>query len=145
MEQSELSSYFEYKCRKGLIERGHHHKQSYVDRLDYEIGIINKMGFPGYFLIVQDFINWARGNNIYVGPGRGSAAGSLVSYCLRITNLDPLRWDLLFERFLNPGRLGKPDFGKDIENLHTNSKLTNKEIIDIIESGGVNDARLQNL
>jgi len=112
---SELSNYFEYKCWKGLAERGLSEKQTYANRLSYEIGIINKMGFPGYFLIVQDFIDWARKNNIYVGPGRGSAAGSLVSYCLRITNLDPLRWDLLFERFLNPARISMPDIDVDFE------------------------------
>ncbi|MFH4189318.1 hypothetical protein WAJ24_23395, partial [Acinetobacter baumannii] len=76
----------------------------YDERIDYEVGIILKMGFPGYFLIVMDFIQWAKNNGVPVGPGRGSGAGSLVAYSLKITDLDPLRYDLLFERFLNPER-----------------------------------------
>lgn len=88
-------------------------KPEYFARLDYELGIINRMGFNGYFLIVQDFINWAKKNDIPVGPGRGSGAGSLVAYCLRITDLDPLPNFLLFERFLNPERISMPDFDID--------------------------------
>ncbi|NIV48433.1 MAG: DNA polymerase III subunit alpha, partial [Gammaproteobacteria bacterium] len=78
-----------------------------------EINIIRQMGFPGYFLIVWDFIRYARENGIPVGPGRGSAAGSLVAYCLRITDIDPLQYDLLFERFLNPERVSMPDIDID--------------------------------
>ena len=74
----------------------------YWDRLAMELGVIEQMGFPWYFLIVSDFIKWAKAQNIPVGPGRGSGAGSLVAYSLLITDLDPLRWGLLFERFLNP-------------------------------------------
>ncbi|MCC7547723.1 MAG: DNA polymerase III subunit alpha [Burkholderiales bacterium] len=85
----------------------------YVERLEMEIGTIVKMGFPGYFLIVADFINWAKNNGVPVGPGRGSGAGSLVAYCLAITDLDPLRYELLFERFLNPERVSMPDFDID--------------------------------
>ncbi|MGZ5131644.1 MAG: DNA polymerase III subunit alpha, partial [Caldimonas sp.] len=85
----------------------------YVTRLDFEIETILKMGFPGYFLIVADFINWARHNGCPVGPGRGSGAGSLVAYALNITGLDPLRYGLLFERFLNPERVSMPDFDID--------------------------------
>ncbi len=88
-------------------------KNEYRQRLDYEVSVIQKMGFPGYFLIVQDFINWAKNNGIPVGPGRGSGAGSLVAYALRITDLDPLRFNLLFERFLNPERISMPDFDVD--------------------------------
>jgi len=88
-------------------------RPTYVARLDFEIGTIIKMGFPGYFLIVADFINWARHNGVSVGPGRGSGAGSLVAYSLGITDLDPLRYDLLFERFLNPERVSMPDFDID--------------------------------
>lgn len=88
-------------------------KPEYFKRLEYELGIIDKMGFNGYFLIVQDFINWAKGNDIPVGPGRGSGAGSLVAYSLRITDLDPLPNFLLFERFLNPERISMPDFDID--------------------------------
>jgi DNA polymerase-3 subunit alpha len=105
---SELEEYFIFKSEKGLEQRGLADKKEYKDRLKYEIEVILKMGFCGYFLIVQDFINWAKKNNIYVGPGRGSAAGSLVAYSLGITNLDPIKLDLLFERFLNPGRMGAP-------------------------------------
>ena len=88
-------------------------EQIYHDRLAYELGIINDMGFPGYFLIVADFIGWAKNHDIPVGPGRGSGAGSLVAYALGITNLDPIRWGLLFERFLNPERVSMPDFDID--------------------------------
>ncbi len=85
----------------------------YKQRLDFELGTIIQMGFPGYFLIVADFINWGKNNGVPVGPGRGSGAGSLVAYCLGITDLDPLRYDLLFERFLNPERVSMPDFDVD--------------------------------
>jgi DNA polymerase-3 subunit alpha len=85
----------------------------YVERLDFEINTILKMGFPGYFLIVADFINWAKNNGCPVGPGRGSGAGSLVAYALKITDLDPLHYKLLFERFLNPERVSMPDFDID--------------------------------
>lgn len=85
----------------------------YKNRLDIELSIINKMGFPGYFLIVMEFIQWAKDNNIPVGPGRGSGAGSLVAYVLNITEVDPLFFDLLFERFLNPERISLPDFDID--------------------------------
>ncbi|MEA2065241.1 MAG: DNA polymerase III subunit alpha [Patescibacteria group bacterium] len=88
-------------------------KKEVIDRLEYELRIINKMGFPDYFLIVQDFVNWAKKNKIVVGPGRGSAAGSIVSYLLGITNLDPLKYDLMFERFLNPDRVSMPDIDLD--------------------------------
>ena len=85
----------------------------YVERLEFEMGTIEKMGFPGYFLIVGDFINWAKNNGCPVGPGRGSGAGSLVAYALGITDLDPLQYNLLFERFLNPERVSMPDFDID--------------------------------
>ena len=87
--------------------------EDYNARLDFELGIIEQMGFPGYFLIVADFIKWAKGQGIPVGPGRGSGAGSLVAYALTITDLDPLRYSLLFERFLNPERVSMPDFDID--------------------------------
>ena len=86
---------------------------AYDERLEYELSVINKMGFPGYFLIVMEFIQWAKENGIPVGPGRGSGAGSLVAYSLQITNIDPLEYDLLFERFLNPERVSLPDFDID--------------------------------
>ncbi len=88
-------------------------KQDYLDRLDFELSVIIKMNYPGYFLIVADFIKWAKAQEIPVGPGRGSGAGSLVAYALTITDLDPLRFGLLFERFLNPDRVSMPDFDID--------------------------------
>ncbi len=113
-----------HKVFEGLEERasessgGEHpitdaNKSAYVDRLEFELGVIEKMGFTSYFLIVQDFINWAKSQGIPVGPGRGSGAGSLVAYCLRITDLDPIPYSLLFERFLNPERISMPDFDID--------------------------------
>ena len=84
-----------------------------IDRLNYEIDIIKKMGYADYFLIVWDFIKYARENNISVGPGRGSGAGSLAAYCLKITDIDPIKYNLLFERFLNPERISMPDFDID--------------------------------
>jgi len=101
---------------KRLNKRGNAHDFSdadYHDRLELELKVINDMGFPGYFLIVADFIRWAKNNDIPVGPGRGSGAGSLVAYALEITDLDPLQYDLLFERFLNPERISMPDFDVD--------------------------------
>ena len=88
-------------------------EKRYTERLKFELDIIIQMGFPGYFLIVMDFIGWAKDNHIPVGPGRGSGAGSLVAYALKITDLDPLEYDLLFERFLNPERVSMPDFDID--------------------------------
>ena len=87
--------------------------QTYTERLEYELGIIEKMGFPGYFLVVSDFIKWAKEQGIPVGPGRGSGAGSLVAWVLTITDMDPIRFNLLFERFLNPERVSMPDFDVD--------------------------------
>ena len=105
---------------KGLAKRlepyeefSEEERKAYYERLDYEIDIINRMGFPGYFLIVADFIQWAKDNGIPVGPGRGSGAGSLVAWALTITDLDPIRLGLLFERFLNPERVSMPDFDID--------------------------------
>ena len=80
-------------------------KVKYSDRLDFELDVISKMGYSGYFLVVSDFVNWAQENNVPVGPGRGSGAASLVAYCLGITGIDPLKYGLLFERFLNPDRI----------------------------------------
>ncbi|HEY4029859.1 MAG TPA: DNA polymerase III subunit alpha [Caulobacteraceae bacterium] len=107
-----------HQAREGLKMRLLAHppaapEADYWARLEREIGVIQKMGFPGYFLIVSDFIKWAKANGVPVGPGRGSGAGSLVAYALTITNLDPLRFGLLFERFLNPERVSMPDFDID--------------------------------
>src|SRR3546814_8921645 len=86
---------------------------AYHERLELECKTITGMGFPGYFLIVADFINWGKSNGVPVGPGRGSGAGSLVAFSLGITDLAPIRYDLLFERFLNPERVSMPDFAID--------------------------------
>jgi len=105
--------YLEKLCYKGVKERYSDITPEIKQRLDYELSIIKKMGYSSYFLIVWDFINYARQNDIMVGPGRGSAAGSLVAYCLYITNIDPLKYNLLFERFLNPERVSMPDIDID--------------------------------
>jgi DNA polymerase-3 subunit alpha len=122
-EPQPMEDYFRELSHIGLEERLLHlfpkedernaQRPTYVERLDFEINTILNMGFPGYFLIVQDFINWAKNNGCPVGPGRGSGAGSLVAYALKITDLDPLKYNLLFERFLNPERVSMPDFDID--------------------------------
>ena len=98
-------------------------RESYVTRLNYELDIINKMGFSNYFLVVYDFIKYAKKNNILVGPGRGSGAGSLVCYSLGITEIDPLKYDLLFERFLNPERVTMPDIDTDFPDKYRNQVI----------------------
>lgn len=118
-----IEEYFRVASFEGLEQRLAHlypeaakrdaERPRYVERLEFEINTILKMGFPGYFLIVGDFINWAKKNGCPVGPGRGSGAGSLVAYALKITDLDPLEYKLLFERFLNPERVSMPDFDID--------------------------------
>jgi DNA polymerase III subunit alpha len=118
-----LESLFAKACEKGLTRRlehkkklgalTHRDKKIYRDRLTLEIDVIRKMGFAGYFLIVADFINWAKEQNIPVGPGRGSGAGSLAAYCMQITDIDPIPYGLLFERFLNVERMSLPDFDVD--------------------------------
>ena len=105
--------YLKALCYAGLEKRYDPLEPHITERLEYELGIINQMGFPGYFLVVWDFVNFARGQDMPVGPGRGSAAGSLVAYALGITNIDPLRYGLLFERFLNPERVSMPDIDID--------------------------------
>ncbi len=119
-----IESYFIRVSREGLetrldylipkdSENAEERRKPYYERLEIELDVINTMGFPGYFLIVADFIQWSKDNGIPVGPGRGSGAGSLVAYALLITDLDPLEYDLLFERFLNPERVSLPDFDVD--------------------------------
>ncbi|TAN67891.1 MAG: DNA polymerase III subunit alpha [Methylobacter sp.] len=119
-----LGEFMAAESMKGLEERLQHHpavgkgtdeenRRVYYERLDFELKMITQMGFPGYFMIVADFIQWAKNNFIPVGPGRGSGAGSLVAYALKITDLDPIEFDLLFERFLNPERISMPDFDVD--------------------------------
>lgn len=119
-----MDAYFRQLSHEGLearlkdlldesAENYEQQKQTYIDRLEFELNVIIQMEFPGYFLIVMDFIRWAKAQDIPVGPGRGSGAGSLVAYVLEITDLDPLEYDLLFERFLNPERVSMPDFDVD--------------------------------
>ncbi len=119
-----IESFFEHRAMAGLEERfeemarrgtidSRYSMDLYRERLKFEIGVIKRMGFPGYFMIVWDFIRFARESGIPVGPGRGSAAGSLVSFALRITDIDPMKYDLLFERFLNPDRVSMPDIDID--------------------------------
>jgi len=119
-----LGEFMAEESMKGLEERLQHYpavgkgtdkenRRVYYERLDFELKMITQMGFPGYFMIVADFIQWAKSNLIPVGPGRGSGAGSLVAYALKITDLDPIEFDLLFERFLNPERVSMPDFDVD--------------------------------
>ncbi len=122
-EQMAPEAFFRHSSHEGLNQRlvqlypdaakREAERPRYVERLEFEITTILKMGFPGYFLIVADFINWAKANGCPVGPGRGSGAGSLVAYALKITDLDPLQYNLLFERFLNPDRVSMPDFDID--------------------------------
>lgn len=106
-------SFLQELCDEGMKERYPDDDGTLRKRLDYELGVIEHMGFVDYFLIVWDYINYCRENGIAVGPGRGSAAGSIVSYCLHITNIDPIKYDLLFERFLNPERVSMPDIDVD--------------------------------
>jgi len=110
-------TYLRSLCFEGLEKRypDADNKEELVERLEYELGIINNMGFVDYFLIVWDFIHYAKSNGYAVGPGRGSAAGSIVSYCLEITNIDPIKYQLLFERFLNPERVTMPDIDVDFD------------------------------
>jgi DNA polymerase-3 subunit alpha len=139
-----IEAYFRLASQEGLEERMRHlypdeaqreqQRPVYQERLDFEIATILKMGFPGYFLIVGDFINWAKNNGCPVGPGRGSGAGSLVAYALKITDLDPLQYKLLFERFLNPERVSMPDF--DIDFCQANRNL----VIDYVKDKYGKDA-----
>ena len=106
--------YFRQLCYEGFKKNyGDNAPPEYKERLDYEIEIINKMGYIDYFLIVRDFIPYAKTQGIPVGPGRGSGAGSIAAYCVGITGIDPMRHNLLFERFLNPERVSMPDFDVD--------------------------------
>ena len=102
-----------YFCKNREVLKDHPQYKKYKDRLDHEIKIITSMKYSGYFLIVSDYINWAKKNDIPVGPGRGSGAGSLVAWCLSITDVDPIRFNLIFERFLNPDRISMPDLDID--------------------------------
>jgi len=135
--------YLSNLCKKGLKKRVKTGDINvYLNRLQYELNVINKMGFCNYFLVVFDFIKYAKKNEILVGPGRGSAAGSLVSYCLGITDIDPIKYDLLFERFLNPERVTMPDIDTDFQYDRRDEvvnycieKYGNKNVANIITFG----------
>ena len=136
-------TYLKKLCIEGLKKHfGNTISIQYKERLKYELEIINKMGFCDYFLIVYDYVNFAKNNNIIVGSGRGSAVGSLVAYCLSITDVDPLKYDLIFERFLNPERISMPDIDIDFEHLKREevinyciSKYGEKRVAPIIAFG----------
>jgi DNA polymerase III subunit alpha len=113
-EEKKADTYLKELCLKGLENKcQEYQKEKVVERLDYELSVIAKTGFASYFLIISDLVNWAKENKIVVGPGRGSVGGSLVAYLLGITNIDPIKYDLLFERFLNPERISLPDIDLD--------------------------------
>jgi DNA polymerase III subunit alpha len=114
-EFKDLNEYLRYKTYEGAKKRWGEIDEEKKTRIDFELSVIEGMGFPGYFLIVQDFLNAAREMGVWVGPGRGSAAGSVVAYCLKITDIDPIRYNLLFERFLNPDRISMPDIDIDFD------------------------------
>ena len=111
--ESDPDAYFEKLCRQGFARRYPDGPREYAERLEYEMGVIRQMGFVDYFLIVSDFIGYAKSHDIPVGPGRGSAAGSMVAYCMAITEIDPMKYGLVFERFLNPERVTMPDIDVD--------------------------------
>jgi len=116
--------YLEELCSEGIKKRyGEEPKKETLDRLNYELGVIKQTGFASYFLIVQDFVNWSKKNRIVTGPGRGSVGGSLVAYVLNITNVDPLKYNLLFERFLNPERISLPDIDLDFADRRRNEVI----------------------
>ena len=119
---------FNQKIKQGRINFGNHSREEYESRIEYELSVIDKMGFNAYFLIVSDFVTWAKNNNIPVGPGRGSGAGSLVAFLIGITDVDSMSFDLLFERFLNPERVSMPDF--DIDFCYNRRE----EVIDYVKS-----------
>ena len=135
-------TYLNKLCQDGMAERYPDDDGTLQKRLAYELGIIHEMGFVDYFLIVWDYINYCRENGIAVGPGRGSAAGSIVSYCLKITNIDPIKYNLLFERFLNPERVSMPDIDVDFcferrqEVIdHVNRKYGSDRVVQIVTFG----------
>lgn len=137
-------NYLETLCREGLIKRYGNVKKEHTDRLNHELGIINKMGFASYFLIVWDFIKYSKDHGIPVGPGRGSGAGAIVAYTLGITDICPLRYDLLFERFLNPERISMPDldidfadFGRDKVIEYVRDKYGHNNCAQIITYGSM--------
>ena len=108
-----VSEYLEKLCLENLKKSYHDPSSQAFYRMKYELEVINQMGFAGYFLIVSDFIKHGRDIGVFIGPGRGSAAGSAVAYCIGITNIDPIKYNLLFERFLNPERISMPDIDVD--------------------------------
>lgn len=139
---NDIELYFQYRCEKGLRERNLSGKKEYEERLKYEIEIVTQMGFCGYFLIVSDILTWALDRKIPIGPGRGSVAGSLIAYALKITHLDPIKYGLIFERFLNPSRVGIPDHQEILKTLNTTTDLTTEQLYFILESGEYMNVRI---
>lgn len=125
---NDIEAYFLFSCEKGLKKRGKNGIKEYEERLKYETTIIRNMGYCGYFLVVSDMLDWALSQRIPVGPGRGSAAGALVSYVLYITHLDPIKYKLIFERFLNPSRISMPDIDLDLD------EIRREEVIDYLKN-----------
>jgi len=139
-----VDSYLEKLCREGMQRRYGAEQTRYMDRLQYELGVIRKMGFSAYFLIVWDFVHWAKKNGVPVGPGRGSGAGALVSYTLGITDICPMKYGLLFERFLNPDRRSMPDLDIDFSDegrerviAYVRNKYGEKSVAQIITFGSM--------
>ena len=134
-------SYLRKLCYDGLVKRYPDYTKEHEERLEYELETIHNMGFVDYFLIVSDFIHYAKSNGYAVGPGRGSAAGSIVSYCLEITNIDPLKYQLLFERFLNPERVTMPDIDVDFDEYrsavidHVVKQYGKEKVVQIVTFG----------
>ena len=136
--------YLRHLTYEGAYERyGKELPESHIERIDFELATIKNTGYPGYFLICADFIGEARKMGVSVGPGRGSAAGSAVSYCLGITNIDPIKYDLLFERFLNPDRVSMPDIDIDFDDegrgrvIHVIDKYGADKVSQIITYGSM--------
>jgi DNA polymerase-3 subunit alpha len=125
---TDIELYFRYRCEKGLAKKGLANQKEYIERLNYEISVISRLSYCSYFLIVSDIIRWSLSRDIPVGPGRGSGAGALVSFVLEITHLDPIKYGLIFERFLNPDRVAAPDLDLDFCEERRN------EVISYIES-----------
>ncbi|MFR5420972.1 MAG: hypothetical protein ACLTG4_02780 [Oscillospiraceae bacterium] len=123
---SDSLTYFRRMCDEGFRERYPDAPAGYRERLEYEMSVVEKMGYVDYYLIVADFIRWAKEQGIPVGPGRGSGAGSIAAYCMHITEMDPMQYHLIFERFLNPERVSMPDFDTDF------CQLRRGEVIDYV-------------
>ena len=131
---STLDRYFRFAAEKGLKNRGLADSQEHVDRLNYELDVIEDMGFSGYFLVVQDFVDWAKKRDILVGPGRGSGSGALIAYVLRITEVEPMKYGLIFERFLNAGRAGRVPYEHVLVKAEKHKGLKSEDLLTLLEN-----------